>query len=126
MADTSIVRNTAEYMYCQTNLLLAGCDDPRVHAVLDYPTVNMMCTPVSFDVQHPNKVKGHFTLGYLVYSHELRKILTLALVMIPALDEHNGYHAKSGDNTAGASHIMRADSDAHCQYVFLAAITATM
>jgi hypothetical protein len=107
-ADTVIFANKAEYMYSQVQLILAGCDDPRVHSVMDQRLVQIMNMPMSFDVQHPNKVKGHFTVAYVVYSTDLRKILTVAMVMIPALDAQNGYHARNGDNTQGDGHIWRS------------------
>ena len=107
-ADWQLCGNREEYKYSCVNLMLAGCDDKRVRDLMDEETVEKMKVPVSYDVQHPNKVSGHFTLGYFAYVPGFRMMVNLANVMIPATDGYNGHNAKMGDTTQGNSNAKLA------------------
>jgi hypothetical protein len=100
-AEWAMVSNDPSYRFCATNLMLACGDDFRVHQLLDPMVVSIMDEPFSFDVQHPNKISAHFSMGYFVYMHAAQRLCQLAMVMIPASDGHNGHSAKCGDNTEG-------------------------
>lgn len=104
----NVVSNMDDYKYCAANLMLASCDDIDVRNCMDSELLSMMHVPVSFDVQHPNKVSGHFTMGYFAYAPELQRMVQLAMVMIPATDMYNGHAAKSGDNTKGNTEAKEA------------------
>jgi hypothetical protein len=107
-ADWQLAKNDPDYKYAAVNLLLACCDDQRVTDLMDPALVQTMNVPVSFDVQHPNKVSANFTMGYFSYVPKLRMMVNLANVMIPATDAYNGLSAKVGDNTKGNAHAKYA------------------
>jgi hypothetical protein len=106
--DWQLAKNDPDYKYAAVNLLLACCDDQRVTDLMDPALVQTMNVPVSFDVQHPNKVSANFTMGYFSYVPKLRMMVNLANVMIPATDAYNGLSAKVGDNTKGNAHAKYA------------------
>jgi hypothetical protein len=102
------VANNPQYKFCCANIMLASCDNQQVRALMDAELIEMMQVPVSFDVQHPNKVSGHFTMGYFSYVPSFRMMVNYANVMIPAIDSYNGLQARVGDNTLGNTHAKLA------------------
>ena len=107
-ADWELARNSETFQYSCVNLMLAGCDDMRVTDLMDPALVKAMIVPVSYDVQHPNKVSGHFSLGYFSYVPTFRMMVNFANVMIPAIDGYNGLKATLGDTTEGNSNAKLA------------------
>ena len=103
-----LVQNDPDYIYAGVWLLLACSDDPHVLRLLPHAVVAMMRVPLSFDVQHPNKVLGYFSLGFFAYVPVLQRLLTLAMVMFPATDEHLGARAKCGDTVQANSEAKQA------------------
>ncbi len=107
-AEWEMVRCNEEYRFSAANLMLACSDNLLVHSLLEQHVVDMMNVPLSFDVQHPNKVAGYFSMGYFAYVPTLSRLMQLAMVMIPATDMYNGLRAKCGDNIEGNSQAKKA------------------
>ena len=101
--EAAMALGSDRHFVTAVNLLLACSDDTRLESLLDRRVVHMMKVPVSFDIQHTNKVKGHFTLGTFAYVPSVRRMVNLSNIMIKADDDYNGYNAKCGDNTKNNS-----------------------
>ena len=107
-AEYMSVRTDPDYKYAAVWLLLACGNNALVLDLLDPEVVKMMHIPVSFDVQHPNKVKGHFSLGFFAYVPTVQRMVQLAMVMFPATDMQLGARAKCGDTVQANTEAKQA------------------